>query len=203
MGELTKGPLEEDLQKEIRLGKRGSTMCSHIGAHGGFLAGAYVGTIRETLGMPLGKSPPYLFRGHYPSWTSLAKSLKAPELEVSQQRKNWNEVEGIPTVIWGERLRQLQGEGDWLTFIDVYGLLVYDIVLFPNIEDYIDVVAINAFLGRRDQGEILANTCYTLNYCHEKNGRGMRCCTSLLYLWITAHLFHSKGRTECLIADHN
>ncbi|RDY11798.1 hypothetical protein CR513_03487, partial [Mucuna pruriens] len=71
---------------------------------------------------------------------------------------------------------------------------------FP-IEDYIDVATINDFLGKRDQGEspvvaVLGNTYYTLNYCRKKNGRGLRCYTSLLYLWMTTHLFHSKGRTE-------
>ncbi|RDY06424.1 hypothetical protein CR513_09588, partial [Mucuna pruriens] len=143
------------------------------------------------LGIPLGKSLPYLFRGHYSSWTSVANLLKASELEVSKQKKNRN-----------------RGDGDWLTFIDVYGLLVYNVVLFPYIEDYVDLAAIDAFLGKRDRGEspivaVLANTYYTLNYYREKNGRGLRCCTSLLYLWITTHLFHSKGRTEYPIEDHN
>ncbi|RDX73024.1 hypothetical protein CR513_47427, partial [Mucuna pruriens] len=81
-------------------------------------------------------------------------------------------------------------------------------ILFPHIEDYVDLVAIDTFLGKRDQGEspfiaVLANTYYTLNYYYEKNGRWLRCCTSLLYLWMTAHLFHSKGRTTCSIEDHN
>ncbi|RDX76681.1 hypothetical protein CR513_43303, partial [Mucuna pruriens] len=85
---------------------------------------------------------------------------------------------------------------------------VYDVVLFPRIEDYVDLAAIDTFLGKKDRGkssvvEVLANTYYTLNYCHEKNGRGLRCCTSLLYLWMTTHLFHSKGRTKCPIEYHN
>ncbi|RDX65905.1 hypothetical protein CR513_55385, partial [Mucuna pruriens] len=68
----------------------------------------------------------------------------------------------------------------------------------PQIEDYVDLVAIDAFLGK-----LLANTYYTLDYCYRKNGMGLRCCTSLLYLWMTEHLFHGKKKTTCSIEDHH
>ncbi|RDX62098.1 hypothetical protein CR513_59599, partial [Mucuna pruriens] len=105
------------------------------------------------LAIPFDKSPPYLFRGHYPSWASVTKLFKVPELEVLKLRKNRNGVEGIPKVTLEERLQRLQEEGDWLTFVDVYGLLVYGIMLFPQIENYMDLAAVEAFLGNRDWGE--------------------------------------------------
>ncbi|RDX63945.1 hypothetical protein CR513_57557, partial [Mucuna pruriens] len=145
------------------------------------------------LGIPLGKSPPYLFWGHYSSWTSVVnvKAKKEPE--------------------WGKRYPKSDPGREALTATwrwRLVDLLVYGVILFLHIEDYVGLAAIDAFLGKRDRGEslvvaVLANTYYTLNYYHEKNGRGLRCCTSLLYLWMTAHLFHSKGRTECPIEDHN
>ncbi|RDX83330.1 hypothetical protein CR513_35771, partial [Mucuna pruriens] len=37
----------------------------------------------------------------------------------------------------------------------------------------------------------------------KKNGRGLlRCCTSLLFLWLTGQLFHSSNMTRCPIEDH-
>ncbi|RDY01162.1 hypothetical protein CR513_15542, partial [Mucuna pruriens] len=91
--------------------------------------------------------------------------------------------------------------------MDVYELLVYGIMLFPQIEHYVDLAAVDAFLGRQDWGEhpvvaVLANTYQTLDYCSKKNGRGLRCCTSLLFLWLTMHLFHSGKKTRCPIEDH-
>ncbi|RDY00957.1 hypothetical protein CR513_15806, partial [Mucuna pruriens] len=67
--------------------------------------------------------------------------------------------------------------------------------------------AIDAFLGRQDQGEypvvaVLANIYYTLDYCSMRNGKGLRCCTTLLFLWLTAHLFHSSKKMRCPIEDH-
>ncbi|RDX65959.1 hypothetical protein CR513_55326, partial [Mucuna pruriens] len=66
-----------------------------------------------------------------------------------------------------------------------------------EIEDYVDLVVLGAYLGKHNQGEnpiieVLANTYYTLDDC-----------TSLLYLWMTAHLFHSKKKTTCPIEDHH
>ncbi|RDX57696.1 hypothetical protein CR513_63040, partial [Mucuna pruriens] len=134
------------------------------------------------LGMPLAKSPPYFPKGHYPSWASVAKLLRVPELE------------GIPRASLEEKLQQLQKEEDWLAFIDVYGLLIYDRGLCgpgsyrrPSWQT-------------RPRGKpviaVLANTYYTLNYCYRKNEKGLRCCTSLLYLWMIAHLFHGKKKTR-------
>ncbi|RDX95005.1 hypothetical protein CR513_22529, partial [Mucuna pruriens] len=79
--------------------------------------------------------------------------------------------------------------------MDVYGLLVYDLV------------AIDAFLGKRDKGEhlvvaVLANTYYHLDYCSRKKGKGLRCYTSLLFLWLTAHLLHSSKKTKFPIEGH-
>ncbi|RDX92492.1 hypothetical protein CR513_25362, partial [Mucuna pruriens] len=160
------------------------------------------------IGLPLAKSPPYLFRGQYPSWALVAKLLQTSKSEVLGKKGTQNDLEGIQKANIEDRLYQLQQEGDWRTFMDVYGLLIYGIVPFPHVEDYIDLVAVDAFLTKKDKGEnpvivVLANTYYTLNYCHEKNGKGLRCCTSLLYLWITTHLFHNKRRATCPIEDHH
>ncbi|RDY04087.1 hypothetical protein CR513_12233, partial [Mucuna pruriens] len=62
------------------------------------------------------------------------------------------------------------------------------------------------FLAKRDRGEnptmaILTNTYYSLDYYGERKEGSLRCCTHLLYLWLTAHLFHNKGKTTCPIED--
>ncbi|RDY02240.1 hypothetical protein CR513_14332, partial [Mucuna pruriens] len=100
----------------------------------------------------------------------------------------------------------LQREGDWSVVLDDFGLLIYGIILFPHLEDYIDLTVVEVFLAKKKRGEnptmaILANTYYTLNYCCERREGSLRYCMHLLYLWMTAHLFHSKGRTTCPIED--
>ncbi|RDX93927.1 hypothetical protein CR513_23750, partial [Mucuna pruriens] len=72
---------------------------------------------------------------------------------MAKRRRNRNGMEGIPRVYIEERLLQFQEEQDWDAMIDVLGLLLYRIVLFPYIEDYIDLTSIEAFLAKRDRGE--------------------------------------------------
>ncbi|RDX92415.1 hypothetical protein CR513_25464, partial [Mucuna pruriens] len=78
--------------------------------------------------------------------------------------------------------------------------LVYGTVMFPHGDDFIDLAAIDVYLSKRDRGEnptiaLLTNTYYTLNHCCERKGGNLRCCSHLLYLWLTTHLFHSKRKT--------
>ncbi|RDX70655.1 hypothetical protein CR513_50079, partial [Mucuna pruriens] len=85
---------------------------------------------------------------------------------------------------------------------------LYGIVLFSQIKDHIDLFVMDASLAKRHRGEnpviaVLANTYYTLDYYHERNERELRCCTSLLYLWMTTHFFDSKRKTTCPMEDHN
>ncbi|RDX98698.1 hypothetical protein CR513_18339, partial [Mucuna pruriens] len=187
MGKLPKGTMMQDLRGEL------------------------VPTWEEyerIIGMPLAKSLPYLFKGLYPSWALMTKLLRISNSKVQRERRNRNGLEGISRASLEDRLGQLQQEGDWRAFMHVYGLLIYGIVLFPHIEDYVDLGAIDAFLTKRDRGEnsiiaILGNTYYSLHYCYERNGKGLRCYTSLLYLWLMTHLFHNKRSATCPIEDQH
>ncbi|RDX72769.1 hypothetical protein CR513_47696, partial [Mucuna pruriens] len=134
------------------------------------------------MGLPLVESPLYFHQGQRPSWTTIAKLLRVPDTEVAKWKRNRNGIEGIPRVYVEERLLQFQEEQDWDAMIDVLGLLLYGVVLFPYIEDYVDLAAIEAFLAKKDRGEnptmaLLANTYHTLSYCSGRKAGNLRCCT--------------------------
>ncbi|RDX95694.1 hypothetical protein CR513_21747, partial [Mucuna pruriens] len=98
---------------------------------------------------------------------------------MSKRRRNHNGLEGIPRVYIEERLLQFQEEQDWAAVIDMLGLLFYGMVLFPYVEDYVDLAAMEVVLAKRDRGEnptmaVLANTYYTLNYCSERKVENLR-----------------------------
>ncbi|RDX90231.1 hypothetical protein CR513_27929, partial [Mucuna pruriens] len=158
------------------------------------------------LGLPLETSPQYLYRGKTPSWSSIAKLLRVTEARLSKEKKIRNGTKGIYKSFLDERLHQFRQEEDWPAFMDVYGLAIYGLVLFPHGDDYIDMVSADAYMARRDRGEnptmaLLANTYYTLNHCCERRGGYLRYCIPLLYLWMTSHLFHSKTKSLCPIED--
>ncbi|RDX83781.1 hypothetical protein CR513_35269, partial [Mucuna pruriens] len=119
----------------------------------GFLVGANIGGVRKDPGMPLARSPPYLFKRQYPSWAAVSKLLRMFESEIKEEKKSWNSLESIPQTNLEGRLGQLHRQGDYGAFMDVFGLLIYDIVLFPYIEDHIDLAVVDIFLAKRDKGE--------------------------------------------------
>ena len=44
-------------------------------------------------------------------------------------------------------------QGEWTSFIDVLALLVFGIVLFPNVDGLVDLAAIDAFLAYQHNKE--------------------------------------------------
>ncbi|RDX73134.1 hypothetical protein CR513_47287, partial [Mucuna pruriens] len=96
-----------------------------------------------------------------------------------REKKNWNRLKGIQKSYSEKRLHQFREDGDWSAFMDVYRLLVYRMVLFPHRDDFMDLVAMDAYLAKRDGDEnptmaLLANTYYTLNHCCEWKGGNLR-----------------------------
>ncbi|RDY10809.1 hypothetical protein CR513_04610, partial [Mucuna pruriens] len=68
--------------------------------------------------------------------------IPGPKLDAEPnfRRKAWQSSEHPRC---RERLHQLQKEEDWPVVLDVYDLLVYGIVLFPHLEDYVDLAVID------------------------------------------------------------
>ncbi|RDY08032.1 hypothetical protein CR513_07788, partial [Mucuna pruriens] len=136
----------------------------------------------------------------------LETSPQVTETRLSREKKIRNGIEGIYKSYLDERLYQFRQDKDWPAFMDVYRLLIYELVLFPHGDDYIDLVAADAYLAKRDRGEnptmaLLANTYYTMNHYCKRRGGYLRCCIPLLYLWMTSHLFHSKIKLACPIEN--
>ena len=46
-----------------------------------------------------------------------------------------------------EKAKALADQGKWALFIDILELLVFQVVLFPNVDGLVDLVAIDAFLA--------------------------------------------------------
>ncbi|RDY10766.1 hypothetical protein CR513_04656, partial [Mucuna pruriens] len=158
------------------------------------------------LGLPLAESGSYFHQDQAPSWGTIARLLKVSKEEMTRVKRNRNGSKGLPRVYLEKRLNLFRVREDWPTFMDALGLLIYGILLFPQLEDYVDLVAMRVFLAKKNKGEnptmvALADTYYSLNQCGERRRGVLRCCTPLLYLWLTAHLFQCKHHTACPVED--
>lgn len=74
----------------------------------------------------------------------------------------------------------------WESFIDILALLIFGIVIFPNIGNIVDSIAINEFWAVNNQKvdliyALLADIYYTLNICHDKKRGPLHSCIPILY----------------------
>ncbi|XP_050875917.1 uncharacterized protein LOC127079576 [Lathyrus oleraceus] len=77
-------------------------------------------------------------------------------------------------------------------FEAIFALLIYGIVLFPNIDDFVDVNAIQIFLIGNPVPTLLGDTYLFIHHRTKKGGGNILCCSPLLYKWFISHLPRSR-----------
>jgi len=115
-----------------------------------------VPTIEEfeaILGCPLGGRKPYMFSGFYPSMSRIAEIVRILARELDRVKQSNNGVVGIPRRCLEEKPKGLANQSKWPPFIDILALLIFKVVLFPNMDGLVDLAAIDAFLGFHNSKE--------------------------------------------------
>ncbi|XP_020206436.1 uncharacterized protein LOC109791539, partial [Cajanus cajan] len=96
-----------------------------------------------------------------------------------------------------DHLSSLAGEGDWLAFNKTLALAVFGMILFPFYANTVDHAAMDAFFAwdvhmKSPVPAILADTLLSVHLSQQKQGKIIRCCTSLLYVWGITHFYASS-----------
>jgi len=162
----------------------------------------------EILGCPLEGRKPYLFSGFYPSMAKVAKVVKISVQELDRVKQNRNGVVEIPRKHLEEKAKALADQGEWVPFIDTFTLLIFGVVLFPNMEGLVDLAVIDAFLAYHHNKEsptitILADLYDTFDRRCKKSGARIVCCMPALYVWLVSHLFRQESRPTCPLQGHH
>ena len=160
------------------------------------------------LGCPLEGMKPYVFAEFYPSMARIAKVVKISEQELDRVKKNRNGVVGIPRKLLEEKAEALVDQGEWTSFIDILALLVFGTTLFPNVDELVDLAAIDAFLAYHHSKEslviaILADAYDMFDLRCEKSSARIVYCTPTLYVWLVSHIFCHEGRPVCPLQGHH
>jgi len=79
----------------------------------------------------------------------IEKVVKILKQELDRVKQNRNGVVGIPRKCLEEKVEALDSQGEWATFINILALLVFGMVLFPNVDGLVDLAMIYAFLAAR------------------------------------------------------
>lgn len=83
---------------------------------------------------------------------------------------------------------KFEKEDNWKAFNVVLALLIHGIVIFPNIDNFMDQIDLEIFLSGNLVPFLLANIYYSLYERHEKKGGTLLCCSPFLHAWLMKHL---------------
>jgi hypothetical protein len=123
-----------------------------------------------------------------PKFSTIAEALHLPTTEVKDHITTNSKLLGLPTKFLYEKADYFYRMSSADAFDAILALLIYGLVLFPNLNNFVDIHAISIFLSKNPAPTLLADTYHSI---HERTlaGRGLiKCCAPLLYRWITSHL---------------
>ncbi|XP_050895571.1 uncharacterized protein LOC127102210 [Lathyrus oleraceus] len=112
-------------------------------------------------------------------------------LKVSKVVENWDvkgDFNGFSRKFLEDQAKKMEIEGNWKSFYAVLAVLVYGRVLFPNIDHFVDHLAVRIFLSGNPISFLLVDLHYALHERHEKKGGTILCCTQLLHAWFRYHI---------------
>ncbi|KAL5158991.1 hypothetical protein HKD37_15G043359 [Glycine soja] len=161
----------------------------------------------EILGCPLGGRKPYLFSGFLPSLSKIAAVVGDSAKELDRMKQTRNGVVGLPRKYLEGKARDMASQEKWGPFADILALLIFGIVLFPNVDGLVDLAAIDAFLAYHHSKEspvvaILADLFDTFDRRCEKNSARIVCCLPALCVWLISHLFQQDTRHPCPLQSY-
>ncbi|KAL5165875.1 hypothetical protein HKD37_18G050943 [Glycine soja] len=161
----------------------------------------------EILGCPLGGRKPYLSSGCLPSLSRIATVVKDSARGLDRIKQTRNGIAGLPQKYLEDKARGMANQGDWAPFMDVLALLIFGVVLFPNVDGLVDLAAIDAFLAYHHSKEspvvaVLADLFDTFDRRCEKSSARIICCLPALCVWLVSHLFQQDTRHPCPLLSH-
>ncbi|KAL5146881.1 hypothetical protein HKD37_06G016654 [Glycine soja] len=161
----------------------------------------------EILGCPLGGRKPYLFSGFLPSLSKIAAVVGDSAKELDRMKQTRNGIVGLPRKYLEGKARDMARQEKWGPLADILALLIFGVVLFPNVDSLVDLAAIDAFLAYHHSKEspvvaILANLFDTFDRRCEKNSARIVCCLPALCVWLISHLFRQDTRHPCLLQSY-
>ncbi|KAI5438919.1 hypothetical protein KIW84_024588 [Lathyrus oleraceus] len=78
--------------------------------------------------------------------------------------------------------------GSWSAFNAILSFLIYRIVLFPNMEDFVDLASINIFMTKIHVPTFLVDIYYSIHARNQKKKGTIMFYVPMLYRWFMSHL---------------
>ncbi|KAI5410832.1 hypothetical protein KIW84_056102 [Lathyrus oleraceus] len=123
-----------------------------------------------------------------PTPRDIADMLRIDESLVKAHMTSKGGIQGLPSefliaqaTVYGKAMSEDAFEA-------IFVLLIYGLVLFPNIDRFVDVNAIRIFSVLNPVPTLLGDAYVSLHLRNAKGGGAIVCCLPLLYKWFISHL---------------
>lgn len=147
----------------------------------------------QILSIPIADSVPFSGSEEMPSPGLLAKILQLRESDIKNNLTSKGGLKGFSSKFLLAKATHFLNLGCDIVFESYFALLIYRLLLFPNIEGFIDSIAIRIFLGGNPVLTLLVDTYHSIHYQTMKGGGTITCCIPLLYKWFVSHLPQSSS----------
>ncbi|XP_050919647.1 uncharacterized protein LOC127137207 [Lathyrus oleraceus] len=140
------------------------------------------------LGIEIKDQAPFVPTKELPKPQHLAEILHIGKKEVELNLKPKGGTHGFALNFLVDKAITFAEAESWDAFNTIFALVIYGIVLFPNLEEFIDLASIYLFMAQNLVPTLLADTYYFIHVRNEKKKGTIVCCTPLLYRWFISHL---------------
>ncbi|XP_058777640.1 uncharacterized protein LOC131651929 [Vicia villosa] len=158
-----------------------------LGQLGGLITGHNKTVFTENYGNILTLLDSHVDEWEKPDLNNIANALYLSIEDVLGNWKKNGSTQGFYMSFLVEKAQELANKKMWEAFNALLAVLIYGIVMFPNIHKFIDLAAICLFVEKNPVPTLLADTYYSV---HSRYGKGgaIRNCLPLLYTWFKSHL---------------
>lgn len=133
------------------------------------------------MGIHVKDQAPFIDLGQLTDHQMISTTLYMEKKDVIPNLETKGNTIGFSKKFLEDKALALTKVEKWYAFKATLALLIYGILLFPNIDDFIDIIAIDIFLSNNLVPTLLVDVYYYLHFRHEKKGVMILCCAPLLY----------------------
>ncbi|KAI5426399.1 uncharacterized protein LOC127126015 [Lathyrus oleraceus] len=139
------------------------------------------------MNVPIRYQVPFLDVQKEVDFRVVARAFHLGIKEVSDNWKSSGDVVGLPLKFLLRMAREEAKKGNWEAFHAQLAIMIYGIVLFPSMPNFVDFAAVTIFIRGNPVPTLLADTYYAIHSRHGKGG-AIRCCLPLLLRWFLSLL---------------
>ncbi|XP_050918457.1 uncharacterized protein LOC127135871 [Lathyrus oleraceus] len=134
--------------------------------------------------IPVRDQAPYMGYVGFPKVDLMAQALHLEKNLVKSNLRTKGNIRGFTLKFLFEKATLFARSESWDALYAMFAILIYGLVLFPNIKGFLDKTSVTIFISINLVPSLLVDVLFSF----QKRGGMGNCCIPLLYNWILTHL---------------